>query len=146
MEGNLITQDTVVSEWMDLQPTFMREDIIRSSFAKTGLHPLNPAVFSKEDFQPSYTFSVWSHLPAGYPYAASVDTAVDASESGEESEDIEPVSARPCIFLKTNKLTFYSSTDQHRATTIGRLWSTRGTNHHPITTSTIYRPTYRFPP
>lgn len=92
MQGELVTRDTVVSEWIDLRHTFMRKDIISSSWQKTGLFPLNPSVFREEDFGPSNTFSVQSHLPAGYPIT--LDVEVDESNSDEEYEIIKSVSPR----------------------------------------------------
>ncbi|KAF8600669.1 hypothetical protein BDV93DRAFT_525251 [Ceratobasidium sp. AG-I] len=82
MEGNLITRDTVVSEWMDLRPTFLSQDIIRSSWKTTGLFPLNPGVFRAEDFAPSHTYSIKGHLPAGYPSVQLTDS--DTYDSEEE--------------------------------------------------------------
>lgn len=67
---------------MDLQSTFMQGDIICSSFQKTGLHPIDPGIFTKADFEPSNTFSVQSHLPEGYP-------AVTDKETDEEIRDQE---------------------------------------------------------
>lgn len=97
MEGNLINRDTVVSEWMDLQHTFMHEDIILLSFQKTRLSPLNLTVLSREDFEPSHVFSVHGHLPAGYPLLVTTDD--DLSDYEENIGEIEQVSAL-CIRLE----------------------------------------------
>lgn len=89
MEGNLITWETVVSEWMDLRPTFLQKDIICSLWKKTGLFPLNANVFQTEDFALSHTFSVKGHLLVGYPSVQITD-----SEAHSPDEEIERVSKR----------------------------------------------------
>lgn len=91
MEGNLVTRDTVVSEWMDLRPTFLSQDIVLSSWRQTGLFRLNPGIFRAEDFAPSHTYSVKSHLPAGYPSVQLTDS--DLSDLNEESETTKQVSS-----------------------------------------------------
>ncbi|EUC61658.1 hypothetical protein RSOL_404490, partial [Rhizoctonia solani AG-3 Rhs1AP] len=83
MEGDLLTRDTVVSEWMKLRSNFMREDIIRSSFEKTGIYPLNPNAFTEEDFAPSRAFSIQGQLPAGYPVTYSDEAEYDSDTENE---------------------------------------------------------------
>ena len=102
MEGNLITRDTVVSEWMQLRPKFMREDIIQSSFEKTGIYPLNPNVFTAEDFAPSRAFSIQGQLPVGYPITSG-DNMEYESDTDDESE---PVSILLCTYHKNIDLPF----------------------------------------
>ncbi|KAF8608167.1 hypothetical protein BDV93DRAFT_541526 [Ceratobasidium sp. AG-I] len=98
MEGNLITRDTVVSEWMDLRPTFLSQDIIRSSWKTTGLFPLNPGVFRAEDFAPSHTYSIKGHLPAGYPSVQLTDSdTYDSEEEPEETDQIALEESQPTI-------------------------------------------------
>ena len=50
-------------------------------------------------FKPSYTFSVQSHLPAGYPAATSYNATIDPAESGGESEDSELVSIHAVLHI-----------------------------------------------
>ncbi|KAH7337371.1 hypothetical protein B0J17DRAFT_706801 [Rhizoctonia solani] len=94
MEGNLITRDTVVSEWMQLRPKFMREDVVQSSFEKTGIYPLNPNVFTAEDFAPSQAFSIQGQLPVGYPITSGGNTEYE-SDTNDESKPVSTESSGP---------------------------------------------------
>lgn len=66
-EGEEVTRDTVVKEWLDLKPEFMDREIIQSAWRRTGHAPFNPKIFTEEDFTPSKSFSTALHLPEGYP-------------------------------------------------------------------------------
>ena len=42
-------------------------DLIKKSFAKTGICPFNPSIFTDEDFAPSMASSTAAHVPPSYP-------------------------------------------------------------------------------
>lgn len=81
-QGQPITRATVISEWMSLRPRFMTEKIIASSWAHTGNYPINPNVFTDDDYAPSHTYSTHTHLPAGYPVEED-HSDTDSSENFE---------------------------------------------------------------
>lgn len=66
-DGNPITRDEVIREWMGIRHLFMTQDIIFSAWKKAGLHPFNPEVFTDEDFAPSLVSSTKGNRPIGYP-------------------------------------------------------------------------------
>ncbi|QRV77303.1 DDE superfamily endonuclease [Ceratobasidium sp. AG-Ba] len=76
-EGNPVSRDSVVTEWMKLRPKFMRQDIILSAWRKTGLLPFNPSIFTDEDFAPSLVSSTHGSRPVQYP---NVDLECDTED------------------------------------------------------------------
>jgi hypothetical protein len=75
-EGEEVTCDTVIEEWLDLRNEFMDEEIIQSAWRRTGHAPLNPDIFTDSDFAPSKSFSTELHLPEGYPPQEQTDVLV----------------------------------------------------------------------
>ena len=62
-----MTRYTVIPEYMRMQRGFLTSHLIKNSLKATGISPLNPNIFTDEDFAPSQTFSTSAHVPESYP-------------------------------------------------------------------------------
>ncbi|CEL61186.1 hypothetical protein RSOLAG1IB_12401 [Rhizoctonia solani AG-1 IB] len=115
-EKNPVTRDSFVPEWMALRPLFMRQDIILSSWTKTGLYPFNPKIFTDEDFAPSRVSSTRANKPANYPgYEFECSTDEDGSDLEESVDNIpagtQPSSSQNPPSLPHNQTTLSGETD-----------------------------------
>ena len=63
-------------------------DLIKTAFEKTGIHPINRAVFQPEDFAPSKAVSSASHTPDSFP--ADFPSSGPMIPSDAEDEDFDP--------------------------------------------------------
>jgi hypothetical protein len=74
---------------MGLRDRFLTPKLIQNAFRVTGISPLNPDVFTKEDYAPSQAFSIKAHVPKTYPdNVPSSDPAIATDhEDGDSSDD-----------------------------------------------------------
>ncbi|THH27882.1 hypothetical protein EUX98_g6309 [Antrodiella citrinella] len=94
-EGNKVTRQNVVKEYIGIRRSFMTGDLIQQAFATTGVYPWNPDALADDDSDPSRTFSTKAHVPTSYPgVSSSRPTASSSSEDDindpESDEDEEP--------------------------------------------------------
>ncbi|KAJ3979035.1 hypothetical protein F5890DRAFT_1559293 [Lentinula detonsa] len=57
----------VVTEYMAARALAFKESTILASWRKSGIHPMNPDIFSEADFAPSITTSTQLHWPSSFP-------------------------------------------------------------------------------
>jgi hypothetical protein len=65
--GKSITRQDVVKEYMAARTKSVTEGLIISAWRRSGIRPLNPDVFTEEDFTPSYASSTKPPLPVSFP-------------------------------------------------------------------------------
>ncbi|KAH9011109.1 hypothetical protein EDB83DRAFT_2322290 [Lactarius deliciosus] len=81
-----IVRQNVVREYMIARRESFKESTILSAWEKSGIRPLNPSIFDKDDYGPSYASSINPPLPDSFPVLA---TAA-GNESLPDSPDNEP--------------------------------------------------------
>ncbi|KAJ7112590.1 DDE superfamily endonuclease-domain-containing protein, partial [Mycena epipterygia] len=64
--GHVVTKDTLIPTYLEVRKAVMTQSNILSAFRKTGIRPINPNVFTEDDYAPSWTTSTESHLPRSY--------------------------------------------------------------------------------
>ncbi|KIL61811.1 hypothetical protein M378DRAFT_82050, partial [Amanita muscaria Koide BX008] len=80
--GQGILKKDVIREYMKARESAFKEETIIHAWKKTGMCPLNPGIFTEEDYAPSYATSTSAHVPATFPQQLS-----SISLSSEESSD-----------------------------------------------------------
>ena len=65
--GESITRRTLVREYMTARTMSITEDLVVSAWRRSGIRPLNPQVFTEEDYAPSYASSINPPLPVSFP-------------------------------------------------------------------------------
>ena len=92
--GEEMPREQFVKHYMEVRQKTFKESTIINAFRKSGCWPINPDVFTEEDYTPSITTSTTStHVPSSYPRMATqheddqADQASDASDSNPESGD-----------------------------------------------------------
>ncbi|KAJ8509345.1 hypothetical protein ONZ45_g8476 [Pleurotus djamor] len=88
MKGIKINRYTVIPAYMECRAQVL-EEWIRSAWAKTGLWPINPDIFTDEDFAPSQASSILAHVPPSFP--DDVPTSPPAIPSDAEDDEISDV-------------------------------------------------------
>ncbi|KAH7917731.1 DDE-domain-containing protein, partial [Leucogyrophana mollusca] len=86
VEGVEIDRYNFIHEYMSIHHVITPE-LIRSAFKKTGIHPLDPSVFTDRDFAPSTVTSSTAHLPPSYPAEGDEDEESGRDSDGEESDE-----------------------------------------------------------
>ena len=88
-------KDHVTVSCFNVIPLYMRGthstltwDLIKTAFEKTGIHPINCAVFQPEDFAPSKAISSASHTPKSFPTDFLSSDPMIPSDT--EDEDFDP--------------------------------------------------------
>jgi hypothetical protein len=87
--GQEIPIDDFVKEYMVAQTEAFKPETIKKAFTKTGLNPLNPDIFTEQDFAPSYQSSTQAHVPTSFLEAVFgfASFAPPQPLEGDESED-----------------------------------------------------------
>jgi hypothetical protein len=93
--GQEIPIDDFVKEYMVARAEAFKPETIKKAFTKSGLNPLNPDIFTEQDFAPSYQSSTQAHVPASFPEAVFGFAPFtpprplegDESEDGDRSDD-----------------------------------------------------------
>lgn len=87
--GDPVNKSSVMSHYITVRKATLTSKLILDAWRHSGHYPVNPKVFTEEDFAPSQITSCVSHLPADYPpeVPSSPQSAqfVDG-ESGEETD------------------------------------------------------------
>ncbi|KAG6838403.1 hypothetical protein C0991_011875, partial [Blastosporella zonata] len=65
-KGITINQYNFILEYLKIWHV-MTPELIQTSFCLTGIHPLNPDIFTDKDFAPSKSFSNQVHVPSSFP-------------------------------------------------------------------------------
>ena len=85
----------VIPEYMKVRTASMTAELFRTAFSCTGIFPLNPSIFTDEDFAPAKSFSTSMHTPITFPSEApsssplpsdlsDCDTSMDDSNSDSD--------------------------------------------------------------
>ncbi|SJL15554.1 uncharacterized protein ARMOST_19055 [Armillaria ostoyae] len=61
--GNVMELRDVVAEYMKAQHTAFKSETILKAWRKAGIRPINPDIFTKADYAPSYSTSTQMHVP-----------------------------------------------------------------------------------
>jgi hypothetical protein len=72
----------VVKEYMAARTDSITEKVILSAWKRSGIRPLDPNVFTEEDYAPSYGSSINPPLPVPFP---SIDDNLDDALDGPEA-------------------------------------------------------------
>ncbi|KLO08249.1 DDE-domain-containing protein, partial [Schizopora paradoxa] len=62
-----ISIEEVPKSYLKVHSQAFKEETIRNAWKSAGISPLNPNVFTENDFAPSYNTSTVSHMPSTYP-------------------------------------------------------------------------------
>lgn len=65
--GESIQIEDVVAEYLDVRSAGFQAQTILAAWAKSGIRPINPSIFTLDDFAPSADTSTESHLPPSFP-------------------------------------------------------------------------------
>ncbi|KAG8732321.1 hypothetical protein FRC12_019333 [Ceratobasidium sp. 428] len=76
-----VTRQNVIKHYMSVRNSKFTEQNVKNAWRRSGHAPLNPGVFTDEDYAPSQATSCVTHLPVGYP-----DHVPSSSESAQDSE------------------------------------------------------------
>ena len=80
--GQSIARQDVVKEYLAARTESITEELIISAWRQSGIRPLNPQVFTDEDFAPSYASSTNPPLPVSF---SDLDNGPEASSSGQQA-------------------------------------------------------------
>ena len=93
-----MAKKNVIEEYMKAKRCAFKEETILQSWQRCRIRPINPGIFTEEDYTPSYETSTHAHVPLSFPRLSTPEVDEDmASESDylpsetekEESNDIE---------------------------------------------------------
>ncbi|KAH9070792.1 hypothetical protein EDB83DRAFT_2580073 [Lactarius deliciosus] len=74
--GGIVRQN-MVREYMIARNESFKESTILSAWEKSGIRPLNPGIFTKDDYGPSYATSINPPLPDSFPVLATAASQLD---------------------------------------------------------------------
>jgi hypothetical protein len=66
-ENSPMNRYNVIQEYMKVRDASMTPELCSSAFSCTGIYPLNPTIFTDEDFAPAKSFSTSMHVPKSFP-------------------------------------------------------------------------------
>ncbi|KAH9007832.1 hypothetical protein EDB85DRAFT_1901722 [Lactarius pseudohatsudake] len=84
--GAPINRFTVIPAYLQGTRDALTKELIARAFEKTGLYPVNRAVFTQDDFAPSKASSVVAHVPDSFPSEFPSSDPVEASDVDAHSE------------------------------------------------------------
>jgi hypothetical protein len=62
-----VEKSSVIDHYMTVRKTTLTSKAINDSWRRTGHYPINPDIFTDEDYAPSNITSCLSHMPTGFP-------------------------------------------------------------------------------
>ena len=65
-EGITMDRYNVIHEYLKIRHVITPE-LVKTAFRKTGIYPLNPDIFTADEFAPSKSFSSVAHVPPSFP-------------------------------------------------------------------------------
>ncbi|KIK45040.1 hypothetical protein CY34DRAFT_802009 [Suillus luteus UH-Slu-Lm8-n1] len=90
-EGIKMNRYNFIPEYMSIRHV-ITPALVQKAFQRTGIHPLNPDVFTDKDFAPSQATSTTTHVPTSYPEevpSSPVSATMAVSEDESDSEYME---------------------------------------------------------
>jgi hypothetical protein len=84
--GNPINRYTVIPTYVRGTRDVMTKNLITRAFEKTGIYPVNRAVFTPEDFAPSMASSIIAHVPESFPSNFPSSDPIEPSDMSEDSD------------------------------------------------------------
>lgn len=82
-----VTQRKFVHEYLAVRNKVFTPSLIQKAFKNTGIHPLNPDIFTSKDFAPSQVSSHKVHVPLSYPEPHLQDENNDGDHGNEWGSD-----------------------------------------------------------
>jgi len=82
--GHEIRKTAFIKEYMVARGQAFLPETIKKAWAKCGIWPFNPNIFTDEDFAPSVSTSTKGHFPASYPPSFANS---EASSEGSDHDD-----------------------------------------------------------
>lgn len=83
-----MSREDFVKEYMGVRTSSFKATTIQRAFKKSSSWPVNYAIFSDDDFAPSYTTSTtFGHVPSTFPGLADTSTPSENPDSDDDSED-----------------------------------------------------------
>lgn len=99
--GEGLQKHAFVDEYMAVRSASITKESVVAAFRKTGIHPFNPDIFTKEDFAPSCVSSTKSNMPASYPASQSPpDDITERARTGFEdnvTDEIDRLAAMEAL-------------------------------------------------
>ena len=88
--GITINQYNVIPEYLQVHQKCLTKELIEKAFEKTGIYPVNPNIFTKEDFAPSKASSSKAHVPDSFPDdVPSSDLAIPSDAESDSEMEID---------------------------------------------------------
>ena len=84
-EGITMSWYNVIHEYLQVCHVITPEPI-QVAFRKTGIYPLNPFIFTAEDFAPGKSFSTIAHVPPSFPDEVPTSPPVYLSEMDDTTD------------------------------------------------------------
>lgn len=118
-----------VKEYMEVRHQTFKSTTIITAFRKSGCWPIDPNMFTEDDFAPSIPTSTSArHVPNSFPFDVPSNLGDDASSEGSASDSSSSEDEMPGLGDQTNGITAIvdSETPQTQS------------QHVPVTTSTVF--------
>lgn len=121
--GQEIRKTAFIKEYMVARGQAFLPETIKKAWAKCGIWPFNPNIFTDEDFAPSVSTSTKGHFPASYPPTfhsfATDNTSSEDSDHDDDNEDNEDNSDDDNDHIEDNAHTqFHTSNGRNRRTAL----------------------------
>lgn len=87
VEQNTIGKVTVIREYLDIRQLAFTEKNVKDAWRRSGIHPLNPDIFTDEHYAPSRSFSTKALIPQSVE--EQFETVPSSDESARATSDIE---------------------------------------------------------
>jgi hypothetical protein len=89
--GQEMPHEEFVKEYMAIRRASFKKETILQAWRKSGIRPLNPDIFTDDDYAPSIPTSTAAHVPSSYP-TRSENNIFDSEDDSRNSENSEQVS------------------------------------------------------